>query len=164
MSATVVQRHEPGGLAPPARRPPAAGLSITAKGLSKSFGDKQVLRSLDLAVPAGQFVAVIGCRGCGKSTLLRLDRPTGGAFWFGHGAAAGVPPGAIRLMFQEPRLLPWARVLANVKVRLRSKVAFCAISFATSGPARTADRGAGNHPPMVGVEVFKRTGEVPDGP
>jgi sulfonate transport system ATP-binding protein len=123
MIVTALPRVESAELAPAARRSVSAGgLSITVQGLSKFFGDKQVLRRLDLTVPAGQFVAVIGRSGCGKSTLLRLlvglDRPTGGAFWFGDRAAAAASPGRIRLMFQEPRLLPWARVLANVEVGL----------------------------------------------
>ena len=96
------------------------GLSVTIRGLSKSFGDNRVLRGLDLYVPAGEFVAIVGRSGCGKSTLLRLvaglDQPNGGTLEFedsGSDAAANV-----RVMFQEPRLLPWASVLSNVEVGL----------------------------------------------
>ncbi|HLN10691.1 MAG TPA: ATP-binding cassette domain-containing protein [Xanthobacteraceae bacterium] len=95
-------------------------LSITIRGLCKSFGRREVLRGIDLHVPAGQFVAVVGRSGCGKSTLLRLlvglDQPTQGQYWFGDGAGKGAP--AVRIMFQEPRLLPWASVLGNVEVGL----------------------------------------------
>jgi sulfonate transport system ATP-binding protein len=94
------------------------GLSLTVRGLRKSFGDNEVLRGIDLHIPAGQFVAVVGRSGCGKSTLLRLiaglETATAGAISFGEEARAE----DIRVMFQEPRLLPWARVLSNVEVGL----------------------------------------------
>src|SRR3569833_1338662 len=51
---------------------PARGLSLTIRGLRKSFGDNEVLRGIDLHIPAGQSVAIVGRSGCGKSTLLRL--------------------------------------------------------------------------------------------
>jgi sulfonate transport system ATP-binding protein len=118
----------------PAREPapqaaPARGMAITARQLAKSFGAHPVLRGLDLSVPAGQFVAVVGKSGCGKSTLLRLllglEQPSGGQFWFGDPLGARpddrvdpVDRAAVRIMFQEPRLLPWASVLSNVEVGL----------------------------------------------
>ncbi|QOZ28601.1 ATP-binding cassette domain-containing protein [Bradyrhizobium sp. CCBAU 51753] len=96
----------------------ARGLSLTIRGLRKSFGDNEVLRGIDLHIPAGQFVAIVGRSGCGKSTLLRLiaglDKPTAGSIAFGEEPRAQ----DIRVMFQEPRLLPWARVLSNVEVGL----------------------------------------------
>jgi sulfonate transport system ATP-binding protein len=97
---------------------PSRGLSLTIRGLRKSFGDNEVLRGIDLHIPAGQFVAIVGRSGCGKSTLLRLvaglDAATGGTVAFSEQAR----PEDIRVMFQEPRLLPWARVLSNVEVGL----------------------------------------------
>ena len=67
----------------------ANALALTIRGLHKSFGDNQVLRGIDLDVPAGQFVAIVGRSGCGKSTLLRLliglERPTQGEFRFSDG-------------------------------------------------------------------------------
>jgi sulfonate transport system ATP-binding protein len=118
----------------PARTPaphsaPARGLAITARQLAKSFGAHPVLRGLDLNIPAGQFIAIVGKSGCGKSTLLRLllglEKPSGGQFWFGDSPHAppddhldDVDRGAVRIMFQEPRLLPWASVLSNVEVGL----------------------------------------------
>ena len=97
---------------------PSRGLSLTIRGLHKSFGDNAVLRGIDLHIPAGQFVAIVGRSGCGKSTLLRLiaglDRATAGTIGFGGDAREQ----DVRVMFQEPRLLPWARVLSNVEVGL----------------------------------------------
>ncbi|MGO8658176.1 ATP-binding cassette domain-containing protein, partial [Rhizobium ruizarguesonis] len=62
----------------------AAAISLT--GLEKNFGTNRVLRGINLHIPAGQFVAVIGKSGCGKSTLLRilmgLDEPSAGELHF----------------------------------------------------------------------------------
>ncbi|NOT72087.1 MAG: ATP-binding cassette domain-containing protein [Hyphomicrobium sp.] len=100
----------------------SSGLSLTIRGLTKSFGSQQVLKGVDLHIPAGQFVTIVGKSGCGKSTLLRLlvglDKPTNGEFWYGMDPAAAPDQSVVRVMFQEPRLLPWARVLANVEVGL----------------------------------------------
>jgi sulfonate transport system ATP-binding protein len=97
---------------------PSRGLSLTIRGLRKSFGDNAVLRGIDLHIPAGQFVAIVGRSGCGKSTLLRLiaglESATAGTIGFGEEAREQ----DVRVMFQEPRLLPWARVLSNVEVGL----------------------------------------------
>jgi sulfonate transport system ATP-binding protein len=94
------------------------GLPLTIQALRKSFGDNEVLRGIDLHIPAGQFVAIVGRSGCGKSTLLRLmaglETIDAGTISFGE----DVRPEDVRVMFQEPRLLPWARVLSNVEVGL----------------------------------------------
>jgi sulfonate transport system ATP-binding protein len=94
------------------------GLPLTIRGLRKSFGDNEVLRGIDLHIPAGQFVAIVGRSGCGKSTLLRLiaglETIDAGTISFGEETR----PEDVRMMFQEPRLLPWARVLSNVEVGL----------------------------------------------
>ena len=96
----------------------ARALSLTIRGLRKSFGDNEVLRGIDLHIPAGQSVAIVGRSGCGKSTLLRLiaglETATAGTISLGEDAR----PEDVRVMFQEPRLLPWARVLSNVEVGL----------------------------------------------
>jgi sulfonate transport system ATP-binding protein len=99
------------------------GLSVTIRHLRKWFGQNQVLGGIDLHIRSGEFVAVVGRSGCGKSTLLRLllglDQPSEGEFHFGDGTVApAAHAGAVRIMFQEPRLLPWASVLANVEVGL----------------------------------------------
>ena len=101
---------------------PSRGLPLTIRGLKKSFGDNEVLRGIDLHIPAGQFVAIVGRSGCGKSTLLRLlvglDQPTGGTFQIGASTGDAARRQDVRVMFQEPRLLPWASVLSNVEVGL----------------------------------------------
>ncbi|MET0971626.1 MAG: ATP-binding cassette domain-containing protein [Tardiphaga sp.] len=102
----------------PADHKASRGLSLTIRGLRKSFGANEVLRGVDLHIPAGQSVAIVGQSGCGKSTLLRLiaglEKPTAGSISFSEDTR----PEDIRVMFQEPRLLPWADVLSNVEVGL----------------------------------------------
>ncbi|MCS3727386.1 ATP-binding cassette domain-containing protein [Bradyrhizobium betae] len=101
------------------RQVQTSGLPLSIRGLRKSYGDNEVLRGIDLHIPAGQFVAIVGKSGCGKSTLLRLiaglEKIDAGSISFGD---AAVKPEDIRVMFQEPRLLPWAPVLSNVEVGL----------------------------------------------
>lgn len=78
--------------------------------LSRKFGDgPPVLDHLSLALPAGEFVALLGRSGSGKSTLLRT---LSGLDPVEHGDV--VRPKAVSVVFQESRLLPWRRVWQNV--------------------------------------------------
>ena len=92
----------------------AIGSCVRVRGLSRSFGPLRVLNDLDLDIASGEFVALIGRSGSGKSTLLRalagLDRDVTGEFSV---------EGAASIAFQEPRLVPWKRVAANVSLGLR---------------------------------------------
>lgn len=107
---------------PPAE-PAGRGIAVTVRDLHKSFDGTAVIEGLNLFLPAGGFTAVVGRSGCGKSTLLRLilglETPTGGRIDLEGPATSprrSEPPK--RIMFQEPRLLPWARVVDNVAVGL----------------------------------------------
>jgi sulfonate transport system ATP-binding protein len=98
------------------------GIPLAARGVRKAFGERDVLRGIDLHIPAGQFVAIVGRSGCGKSTLLRLlaglDLPSGGELLAGS-APLHEARGDTRLMFQEARLLPWKKVIDNVGLGLK---------------------------------------------
>ncbi|MDY7233250.1 amino acid ABC transporter ATP-binding protein [Hyalangium rubrum] len=63
-----------------------SGPIIRVEGLRKAFGEREVLRGIDLEVATGEVVVIIGPSGCGKSTLLRclnaLETPTQGRIWF----------------------------------------------------------------------------------
>ena len=85
------------------------GIPLALRGIGKSFGEREVLKGIDLLIPAGQFVAVVGRCGCGKSTLLRLlaglDKPSRGELLAGTAALEDARE-ETRLMFQDSRLLP----------------------------------------------------------
>ncbi|MBO7940831.1 MULTISPECIES: ABC transporter ATP-binding protein [Streptomyces] len=85
--------------------------AVRLRGLTRSFDGRVVLDAIDLEIPAGQFVALLGHSGSGKSTLLRavagLDHEVTGS---GELSA----PERVSVVFQDSRLLPWRRVLDNV--------------------------------------------------
>lgn len=93
------------------------GSPVSLVSVKKAFGDNVVLEGINLDIPAGQFVSIVGKSGCGKSTLLRLmiglDPVSGGTL-----DAPALKAQAARIVFQEPRLLPWASIIDNVKVGL----------------------------------------------
>jgi len=100
------------------------GASVVFEDLSKSFGERGVLHGVDLAIPPGQFVAVVGRSGSGKSTLLRLlcglEQPTAGQARVVDADGKDARD-QVRVVFQEPRLLPWKTLLANVGIGTRGK-------------------------------------------
>lgn len=76
---------------------------------------------VDLRVPAGEFLVLVGASGCGKSTLLRLiagfEQPTHGSV-----RVSGAPPrpgASAGVVFQTPRLFPWRTVRGNLDLALR---------------------------------------------
>ena len=92
---------------------PSGGTIVTLHGVSKTFESGTVaLSGFDLDVHAGEFVSLLGPSGCGKSTALRivsgLSEASSGAVQWPGGA------GRIGFVFQEPTLMPWASVAANV--------------------------------------------------
>ena len=80
-------------------------------------GPLVALDGVDLAIPGGDVVALIGPNGCGKSTLLRvlagLLTPARGSASLDGEPITG-PDARVGLVFQEPRLLPWRTSAANI--------------------------------------------------
>lgn len=101
--------------------PPPPIVQIAA--LAKRFGDgPAVLEDLTFTACEGDFIAVLGPSGCGKSTLLKLIAGLS-PISAGSLTVQGRPPAEssaeLAFVFQEPTLLPWARVEANVALPLR---------------------------------------------
>ena len=106
--------------------------AISVRGVSKRFGDTEVLHGIDLDIPNGQVTCLIGPSGSGKSTLLRcmafLEEATSGTILvngqplgFAEGAGAGAGAGA----GGRPRVrLPEARIRA-----VRSQIGMCFQQF-----------------------------------
>ncbi len=82
------------------------------------------LRNMNLTVNEGDFVSLLGPSGCGKSTALKLVtglmQPTSGRIdWAGEDGAGEKGAGDLGVVFQEPTLMPWARVMDNVYLPFR---------------------------------------------
>ena len=82
------------------------------------------LAPIDLTIADGEFLTLIGPSGCGKSTLLKLIanliEPSDGRllWWRGDFGQVGQDGRRFAFVFQEPTLMPWARVDANVRLPL----------------------------------------------
>ena len=95
-----------------------APVAVRARQVRRRFADTVVLDGIDLEIRRGEFVALLGRSGSGKSTLLRalagIDHEVEGAIQV---------PEARSVVFQDPRLLPWAKVLDNVVLGTKGKEA-----------------------------------------
>lgn len=82
---------------------------VRLHGIRRAYGDTEVFSSLSHEFAAPEVVVILGPSGCGKTTLLRLiaglDQPDGGRLETER---------SLSFVFQEPRLLPWADVAANI--------------------------------------------------
>jgi len=103
----------------PAKRPPV----VRFDNLIKSFGDgPRVIDGISLQAEQGDFISLIGPSGCGKSTVLKL---MSGLLPLTSGEIVidGMNPVNAReelfYVFQEPTLMPWLTVQANVEMPLK---------------------------------------------
>ena len=101
--------------------PPA----VEALSAEKTYSNgTQALLPVNLTVREGEFVTLLGPSGCGKSTLLKmvagLLAPSDGRILLWRKPVAEVEASGHKLsfVFQEPTLMPWARVQANVRLPL----------------------------------------------
>ncbi|WP_237155295.1 ABC transporter ATP-binding protein [Oryzibacter oryziterrae] len=99
---------------------------IILQGVSKSFGPQVALADVDLTVPDGAFVVLLGPTGAGKTTLLRmvsgLDQPDAGEVFIAGQAMKGLPPAQrnVAMVFQQYSLYPHLTVRQNMEFPLKS--------------------------------------------
>ncbi|ARP83074.1 ABC transporter [Bordetella genomosp. 8] len=100
---------------------------IELRGVSKSFGATQVLKSIDLHVHTGEVLVLIGASGSGKSTVLRimsgLERADAGQVWVNsipmhESRRAAEIRGQVGMVFQQFNLFPHKTALGNVTLAL----------------------------------------------
>lgn len=110
-----------GPMSAPVDRPPAVEVLSAEKVFSNGT---RGLAPIDLTIADGEFLTLIGPSGCGKSTLLKLIanliEPSDGrlVWWRGDHRQVGQEGNRLAFVFQEPTLMPWARVEANVRLPL----------------------------------------------
>ena len=137
---------------------------IDIKGVTHAYktplGPLPVLDNLNIAVPEGEFCAVVGPSGCGKSTLTRLVaglmKPDEGEVWL-HGELVRGPRKTVGMAFQNPVLLEWRTILHNVILPLEI--------VAPSMPKKDREARAHELLALVGLSGFenKRPSELSGG-
>lgn len=98
--------------------------ALELKNVHKSFGKTQIIRGIDIAIKAGERVAIIGPNGAGKSTLFNLISgrfaPTSGEIWLGEHRIDGKQPFEINRLglsrsFQITNIFPKLSVFENLR-------------------------------------------------
>ena len=100
---------------------PTSRSPASARRIGAARRETHALERIDLAVRAGEFLAIVGPSGCGKSTLLRivagLNPPSTGEVRVAGRGVAG-PQTDLGIVFQSPVLLDWRTALANVLIQV----------------------------------------------
>lgn len=116
--STATQRSHPDTFIATAREGDSRASSfLTLRNIGLSYGERAILRGVDLCVAPGELVSVLGPSGSGKSTLLRIAAgllpPSDGTVEIDGKPLSGPRPD-VALAFQDPCLLPWLSVERNV--------------------------------------------------
>ncbi len=96
-------------------------MDLRLQDIGHHYDDMEVIRDINLDIPAGKIICIVGPSGCGKSTLLRLigglERPTTGkVVQVGELPTDSINP--LTYIFQDFALLPWRTVEGNISLVL----------------------------------------------
>ena len=125
---------------------------IELKGLTKNFGEQQVLKGIDLNIYENDFLTLLGPSGCGKTTTLRIiagfDEPSQGQVLFNGIEISKLPPykREVNTVFQKYALFPFLNVHDNVAFGLNIKKVDKSI----------IDQKVGKMLELVGLEGFEK--------
>ncbi|MBV7392973.1 ABC transporter ATP-binding protein [Mameliella sediminis] len=91
---------------------------VEVKGLAKAYGKRTIIENVNVSVPKGQFISIVGASGCGKSTFLRLllaqEQPTAGEIHIDGAPMAKEPGRDHGIVFQRYSVFPHMTVLDNL--------------------------------------------------
>jgi NitT/TauT family transport system ATP-binding protein len=124
LSARDVNDDQQSPVADSAQPPPSAAPVVALREVTKTYaGGVTALERFALEVRQGELLALVGPSGCGKSTALRiiagLSEPSSGRVEWPQARADAREDRRIGFVFQEPTLMPWATVAANVRLPLK---------------------------------------------
>jgi spermidine/putrescine transport system ATP-binding protein len=105
----------------------AATAAVSLRGITKTYGDKAVVRDLDLDIAPGEFFSLLGPSGCGKTTTLRMiggfTDPTYGDVLLGGTDVTDLPPNRrdVNTVFQSYALFDHLSIWDNVAFGLKRR-------------------------------------------
>ncbi len=100
---------------------------LELRGLTKQFGETEVLKGIDIKVAKGEFITLLGSSGCGKTTTLRiiagLEEPDEGQVILNGQDITKTPPERrnVNTVFQNYALFPYMNVEKNIGYGLKIK-------------------------------------------
>jgi sulfonate transport system ATP-binding protein len=98
------------------------GVELSVRNLCKRFGDLEILSDVNFEMKRCEFIAIVGRSGCGKSTFLSMlggiKQPSSGEILVDGKRVEGIHP-EMRVLFQDSRLLPWKKVIDNVRIGVK---------------------------------------------
>ncbi len=100
---------------------------LSIKNFNKSFGDRQILKNINLDINKGEFLCLLGPSGCGKTTLLRIiagleDLDEGAIFLSGDNITSLSPDKRnFGIVFQTYALFPNMTAYKNITFALKKK-------------------------------------------
>lgn len=101
-------------------------MTIELKNISRSYGEKEVIKDFSLSLPEKGTVCFFGKSGCGKTTLASV---IGGIIEGDGGVISGAAERKISVVFQEDRLLPWLTCRENINLAAGRKDAFSELRY-----------------------------------